>query len=479
MKRFPFAPSPSFERLLKQIERQVGLKFPPQRRETAWAVIHRTMQTEGYEDLPAYSQYLLSIPKAFDRLVEELTIGETYFFRNPRQFEVLHKDILPTLAEDNPHRRLRIWSAACASGEEPYSLAILLHELNLLERAEILATDVSREALKRARIGRYRQWSLRDDYQAWTARYLKHDGAQYVLDPVIKGQVQFAYHNLAGEQETDVISGTPQWDLILCRNVLIYFDRETVTRVADRLYRSLLPNGWLLLGAADPPLWEYAPFETVATNEGVIYRKTEDEDRSLPQTSSADPQPRKFHLWNEKPPHRTIRSEILSPRQTAGVEEVLHEANQAVAAGSYQRAVSLTADFADHPIACGLQIRALANLDVTAATHLCAQFTETHPTSVELHYLHATLLMDRKQIEPAIAAIRRALYLDRSLVIGHYTLGTLYQQQGNPRAAIRALENARSLCEIHPRTQSIPLADEETIGHLLELISDKLQRLKA
>ena len=143
----PFAPSRSFLNLLTRIEQQVGLKFPRKRQEAAWSVIHRIMHTEGFDNLPAYSTHVLSDPQAFDRLVEKLTIGETYFFRNPRQFEVLHKEILPTLAEDNPHRPLRIWCAACATGEEPYSLAILLNEMNLIDRAEILATDISRNAL--------------------------------------------------------------------------------------------------------------------------------------------------------------------------------------------------------------------------------------------------------------------------------------------------------------------------------------------
>ena len=161
------------------------------------------------------------------------------------------------------------------------------------------------------------------------------------------------------------------------------------------------------------------------------------------------------------------------------MEGILQTAQQALDAGDYQRAVSMVADFSDHPTACGLQIRAMANLDIIAATNLCEQLTDKHPTSVELHYLHATLLMDQKEVESAIVAIRRALFLDRSLIIGHYTLGTLYQQQDNPSAAIRALEVAKSLSEEQPRTQSIPFAEKETIGHLLELISGKLQRLKA
>ena len=162
----------------------------------------------------------------------EITIGETYFFRDSAQFALLRDRVLPDLfsparlrAHDAP---IRIWSAGCASGEEPYSLAILLHQLGWSSRAQVFGTDVSRPLLRQARQAQYSRWSLRGVPEEIVATYFKRSGDRFVLLPAIARAVEFRYLNLADAGYPSPQSGVWGMDLILCRNVLIYFAADRV-----------------------------------------------------------------------------------------------------------------------------------------------------------------------------------------------------------------------------------------------------------
>ena len=245
------------------------------------------MTKAGVADPSAYAAVLAHDPEALDGLLAELTVGETYFFRDPAQFEFIRAEILPEIRRRRGAEHvLRTWCAGCASGEEPYSLAVVCHEAALADRSHILATDISRRALTNARKARYREWSLRGDGAHRVRPYLtraagesadprqgRYSQAEYQMDERIRRLVAFEYLNLALDVYPSTITGTRDLDLILCRNVLIYFDRATVLEVAQRFFESLAPGGWLVTGASDPPLRELAPLATVVTNSGVFYRR--------------------------------------------------------------------------------------------------------------------------------------------------------------------------------------------------------------
>ncbi len=467
--------------LLDRIEHRVGLNFPDHKHESSWTIIQQAMKAEGITELAAYSEFLETSDRAFEDLAGKLTVGETFFFRDTEQFELIHQEILPYLYQQHPAEPIRIWSAACSSGEEPYSLAMMVEEMGFGEHAEIFASDISREALDRAKTGQYRPWSLRGEYRDWTDRYLEFDGTHYSIDPQIKQRVRFGYFNLVEEETPQSKQNSAQWDLILCRNVLIYFDLPTIRRVAMRLYRALKPGGWLLLGAADPPIWDAAPFQTTTSTNGVIYRRLP--EIQAPQAlrdvviPTLPPLPDR---WEDRtPPARLAIKLPARPKSSAVFSDVMHQTEQALKSGDYRRAVSMISEFSQFPAACGLQIRALANIEPHAALDACARFSELHPTSAELHYLHAVLLMDLNEVDQAIIAARRALYLDRSLVIVHYTLGTLLHRQGNRTSASKSLKNARQLSEQQPLEETVPLADGETFGRVLESIQFQLDQIEA
>ena len=209
-------------------------------------------------------------------MLAELTVGESYFFRDAAQLQLLYSEILPErMHSPDAERPLRIWSAGCASGEEPfffYTIAIMLREFGWPHPAQIIGTDVARPRLNAARRGRYTRWALRGVSEDRVARYFHRSGTYVDLDRSVRESVEFCVLNLVHDR-LFVRPPGGAFDLIVCRNVMIYFDLPTVARIATRLLHSLAPDGWLVLGASDPPLTHLVPCEAVMTSAGMAYRR--------------------------------------------------------------------------------------------------------------------------------------------------------------------------------------------------------------
>ncbi len=244
--------------LAELVTQRLGLRIPPERREdlrraledaTRHAPVHAAAVLERLRWLAARPE---GSPE-WGRLASRLTVAETYFFRDDAAFEALADHVLPALiAEGRRHAPpgLRIWSAGCATGEEPYSLAILLDRL-IPDRAEwaitLLATDVGPEALAAAAKARYRNWSFRATPEFVRTRWFHPCGeGLWELDEAIRSIVSFAPLNLAGASYPSALTNTTAFDLVVCRNVLIYFEPDVQHVVARRLGCALAPGGWLL-----------------------------------------------------------------------------------------------------------------------------------------------------------------------------------------------------------------------------------------
>ena len=202
-------------------------------------------------------------------LVETLVIGETYFFREWSAVQVLvDAFIAPWIAAG---RVPRIWSAACSSGEEPLSLAMLLDARGLLDKAQIVATDVSARALEKAQRGRFGKRSVRQAPDAnLLGRYLRLEDTHYVLPSHLAQAIRWQRCNLACDAE---VAALGRFDAILCRNVLIYFADQTVRAVLERLHRALADDGALLIGVSESLLRYGNKFFAEERAGAFIYRK--------------------------------------------------------------------------------------------------------------------------------------------------------------------------------------------------------------
>ncbi|MFO0604421.1 MAG: CheR family methyltransferase [Polyangiales bacterium] len=207
-------------------------------------------------------------PAAVARFASAITVGETYLFRHAAHFE-LARAHLRALAAASPGRRLRLWSAGCASGEEAWSLAIAAREALGAEgfaRVEVLGTDLHPAALERARAGRYGRWSFREGY-APDARWFERDGDAWRVRDELRGAVAFAPLNLARGA-----GPVGAFDVVFCRNVLLYFDAASVARAASLLAASLAPDGLLVPGPADPALDGLCPLGAARVDGARVYR---------------------------------------------------------------------------------------------------------------------------------------------------------------------------------------------------------------
>lgn len=238
------------------IAERLGLQFDESKLGTLATVLHQHAHAQRVN----CTHHLLNLAhasgtsEAWYRLAGELTVTETYFLRNSDQFIACRDIALPNrLACRADGETIRILCAGCASGEEPYSLAMVAseHFAYALPRIAITALDVSAAMLDKAARGRYTHWSLRDFPPDMRARWFKPEAESFVLDPAIRAKVQFEQHNLA--HDSCDFGAPDSLDIVFCRNVLMYFDTATRLDVLDRIADTMAPDGLLLLGENETP----------------------------------------------------------------------------------------------------------------------------------------------------------------------------------------------------------------------------------
>ncbi len=473
------------------VRQRTGLVFGEARRSSFEAALVKAMRRAKVSDPEAYLTRLDAEPALLDELVAEITVGETYLFREPQQFAVIRDEILPALwSERLRDRALRVWSAGCATGEEPYTLAIILRELGFGGEAHVIGTDLSRAALAKACRARYTRWSLRGVPEDVVRTYFERRADHFELAPAIRGGVEFRYLNLAEDAYPSLSTGIWGMDLILCRNVLIYFDAETVARVARRLMDSLAGHGWLLLGASDPLIADLVPCEVVVTGAGLAYRRAGRQAERPPVSGLARPAftvpPLREAPAFERPrtpaplPAGEPAAAVGADRETGRASDQAAEAAACYVARDYARAAELASrsvlrDGSD-PALWLLLVRAHANRgDLAEAGRACAAALDRHQTTAELVYLHTVLLSEAGRHAEAAMAARRALYLDRGLAVAHLALGGALTRLGQLDGARRAFRNAERLLASMPPAAIVPASDGEPAGRLAEMARVQLQ----
>jgi len=470
----PASSERAYEEVARLVAGRTGLAFTRGRWQCAEVGIRRAMVRAGLADVARYRELLAADANALDDLIVELTVGETYFFRDPLHFAFVRREVLPDVRRRRgPEHKIRAWSAGCASGEEAYSLAIVFAEEEPGATPHLRATDISRTALAKACAGVYGSWSLRGGGAAAARPYLRQDGDRFVVDERIRRFVVFEHLNLALDVYPSFATGIWGMDLVLCRNVLIYFDAETIGHVARRLFASLAPGGWLVTGPSDPPLGGEAPYETVVTDVGVFYRRATRAAGELPASAPSPAQPCGHAPGGSpavvsQPPVPAARPTPPAPaRARAGRP-----------GDDFARAAKSTHEWLADASASALHVRALANRDVAEAERACAAALARHPLSPELQHLWAVLLLDLDRVEEAARAVRRVLYLDRSLAVAHFILGAILRRRGDRDGARRAYRSARDLAAARPAEEPVPLADGELAGRFAQAADAQLGLLE-
>jgi chemotaxis protein methyltransferase CheR len=257
----------AFGEIAALLRRRAGIVLTPDKGYLLETRLGPVLARFGLASLTALGAKLRTLPgEVLERaVVEALTTHESSFFRDGKPFEHLAA-ALPRLAASRPAATpIRIWSAACSTGQEPYSIAMLAADTLPGRRVEILATDISREVLDRAREGFFTQFEVQRGLPIrMLLKHFRQDGARWRILPELRATIRFEERNLLGE-----LAPLGRFDAIFCRNVLIYFDAPTKTRVLEALARQLAPDGTLYLGGAETVIGLTDRVQPVAGERGV------------------------------------------------------------------------------------------------------------------------------------------------------------------------------------------------------------------
>lgn len=266
---------PVFGPITRELYRRCGLVFEGGQAQLFRRRVERRAKELGYAEVASYLGDLRGrLGEAeYDRLIERLTVNETYFFREEEHFQFILGQLWPawTAHGDNP---IRIWSAACSTGCEPYTLGILLRERGIVgpgrPRVEILATDVNERVIREAKEGRYGEFSLRATPPHFRQKYFRREGHAYRLVPSVVEMVTFRKYNLL---DPGTLFRGEGFQVVLCRNVLIYFDQEAKRRAVRVLTRALRSGGTLVVGRSES-LFNVPEAPPLVNAGGVlVYRK--------------------------------------------------------------------------------------------------------------------------------------------------------------------------------------------------------------
>lgn len=450
------------------LAQRIGLFYPPPRWPDLLRGLARAAPAFGFPELEPCVRWLMRSElsrQQVEILASQLSVGETYFFREPGVFAALEKDILPPLiaARRATGRSLRLWSAACCTGEEPYSLAILLERLipDLADwNVSILATDINPDFLAKAKRGHYSEWSFRAAPAWLKAQCFEPPAAgRYTLAPRFRRLVHFDYLNLAEDAYPSVINHTNGIDIILCRNVLMYFEASTAAAVARKLHRALVDGGCLIVSPTETSATVFPQFTTQHFPDAIVYRKSE--------PSSPVPAPSPPFAWPDAAPALTLAAAPEPPPETP-----YQTALAAYARGDYERVAALLAEPAgDDARALALLARASANQGrLTDASRWCEAAVAADKVDPGLRYLLASVLDEQGLAAPAVAALKQALYLDQDFILAHYALGNLYRRLEHPVLARRHFSHARQLLRQLPSGAALPDAEGLSAGRLAEII---------
>ena len=449
----------------------------------------------------AYDEYfrLLSHDEdEFKELMNLVTINETSFFRFPAQFEALRDQIIPGLLQQNTQQRhsFRVWSAGCSTGEEPYSIAMTLLDSDIDNeqvRCEVLGTDVSTQALDRAKLAVYPAKGLSNLPQNVVQRWFEPVKGGHRPVRQVREIVGFSYHNLI--KEPYPLAFSSNWDIVFCRNVTIYFRPDSTRRVVNNFYESLNPGGYLFIGHSETLTSISERFEPVEVGGVFLYRKPVDRPMfssgfesavrpvrserlrtaELPSSRPAQPPAEEGGGRERKTPtprarsHASAQSQRKAPpgrspappgeHHGSGAptesEKIVAEARALLDSGEPLRARAMAELVlaTDPGHVAALLVRAHASADagdlplaIADATHAL----KVDPLLASARYILGIIYLRQEDQARALNEFKRTIYIDSDYVLAHFNLANIYRAMGDTDDACREYENTLRSLYVNP-----------------------------
>ncbi|WP_238013180.1 CheR family methyltransferase [Dactylosporangium sp. AC04546] len=407
------------ERLRALLAERLGLAFDPRKDEQLAEVLQQRAAQHALSERGYLDRLGTAWQAELAALAEAVTVAETYFYRNAEQFDALADVVLPArLRARAAQRRLNLLSAGCATGEEAYTLAMVAADRVPATRWElsIVGLDVSRSALRQAMAGRYSRWSLRETPEAVRERWFHPAGDGVEVDQRLRGRVRFVEHNVTDEHP--VLFAPDTYDVILCRNVLMYLTPDAAAGVVARITRALAPGGFLFLGHTDTLTGSAL---TLHQSHGTFYYE------KVPLVAAPAP----VRAARAQRPRRDVAVGLLAEERFADALAVL----DGIGGAEADRAGVLL-----------VRAAALAQLgDTGRAAELCRRLLERDTLHPDAHHLLATCLEGDEDHPAAIGQYRVAALLDPAFALPRLRLGLLARRLGDRPTAERELDRAIEL----------------------------------
>ena len=458
------------------VQERSGLKFNDSQRENFERIVAKCAQEAGYTVPDNYYDALLKSNTdsgLWGKLLEGLTVCETYFFRDRPQINVLKNHILPDLiARHWVDHSLRLWSAGCSTGEEPYTLAILLHQLlpDIQQwKISILATDINRQSLKKAKQATYREWSFRENEIPYHHHYFTESDNGLLLNKEIQKLVTFAYLNLSEDTYPSAANNTENMDLILCRNVTIYMPEKVIQSLADGFYRCLTPGGWLMVGPSETNDAIYHQFQTLNFKDAIAYQKIGSErlKTGIANSYSFRIQP----SVSQSATKQTPAKDIFQPPNKPSQRSKSAPTPEATAPRSNQQLLTTSSQVSESSEILLNKARNAANSGNAAeARTLATRLIEADPLMSEAHYLMGIAFLEEGEPERALSCFKKVVYLDPDHILAHFQLYNIFLKSGREAESSRHRANVISLASSYPPEQVLPGSDDLTAANVLSMI---------
>jgi chemotaxis protein methyltransferase CheR len=474
------------ERFKKLVTDHIGLRIGKEDSETFRKALTIQMKSLNIVDPERYLSFLESDTGAskqeWKAFIISITTGESYFFRDKGHFFLLQNTILPELIKKKETQRsLRIWSAGCTTGEEPYSIAILLDMLLPDLKGWdifIIGTDINEESLKNAARGIYSQWSFRMLGKDIQSRYFKSHQDKWEIHENIKKMVNFQYGNLI---EDGFFSQNPEicnMDIIICRNVFIYFEKEAVSSVLNKFQRILNQGGYLVTGHAELYGHDLTNLSRVMFPEAVIYKKTAElkvQTTEITRLPECIKEGRDLRIKELPVPKSVLPFPELSKINTLNPNrEPEREIEELIKKGRYTEAIDKAESFLitykdNYDLFC-LLAQAYANSgDYEKAASACRRAMNINAHSADPYLFLAHVAEARGNDAEAKDLFKKAIYLDPAFIAAYCELGGLYEKENDIPRARKARTTAIEFLKYLPSEATVKPYDI-TAGELLKYV---------
>jgi chemotaxis protein methyltransferase CheR len=490
----------------ESIAQKIGIKIRQVEQESLVQKIELRMKALQIVAPEQYYQ-LLSLPgtaseREWQHLAELLTNNESYFFRDREQLNLLKNQIFPQLIKQKRQQgnlSLRIWSAGCSTGQEPYSLAIMLKELLLDINAwklSIFGTDIDLTALNQARAGIYSEWSFRDTEPRIKQQYFEPLARNYQIERSIRQMVTWQKLNLLSDQFPQLFSNLGEIDLIVCRNVFIYFGSTTIGKILSKFYNALQPDGYLLVGHSELTGQNLSRFQAQIFPQSLIYQRRKSSDltrqnNDLPLTTKrqpvfqanelpVNPQPSVALTLQQqvKPPliPQLLKINLASAAQAMSAKEDAQKLLQQAKHLWQQKQSNLAIKKAEQALAiqpddlsacCLLGKIYLEQNQLDLAIAMSDRALAIDSLNLAVNYLLAEIALSQDDDAVAKTIFKKILYLDPESIKAAIELNRIYQQAGDRPRANKMEQQAMKILQKLPHSQILPTCNNLSVAELI------------